>query len=568
MKNHFSIFFFLVLFTNVAISQYRIIPSHSDDEDRLISLNRDINTAFRNTNASSDFIGSLREIESNNSQPGFNKVNFPYFYWQYPEYSKNNRLNITQSKFVKKIGENHFWTNPNRFYSWESKSREDYFVINPILDLAYGHKLGEVDTFINNGRGVEIYGQMGEKLSFYTNIIDYQMSYPEYIDFYKDKNGVVPGIGYFQVNKSNWTEYFYATGYMNILMLQKKEIARSPGLKDTFIYKIDLSLGQDKQFIGNGFRSLLLSNFAPPTFYAQVNYKLGPFTYQNLFKQLVRDMSRDTNKMINRKYLAMHRGELAFFKSKFTLGFSEMIVFSRPNNAFDIAYLNPIIFYRAIEHDLGSSDNVLIGFDFKYNLKLIKFYGQLLLDEFRFSAITTDRNSYLNKNGYQLGLYWFPKFKSIKQNYIQLEFNSVRPFTYSHWSSNYYSHYNQPLAHPLESNFRELVIRSFWIPKKLQRVSIKNTLIIANKGVNPISGNVGSDIRLNYYTASNKKDADMLSGNLRNIVSSTVVIKYYLLPNCTLDFTHLIRIENDNIQNYAMMGLKFNFNQSRDIFQF
>jgi hypothetical protein len=279
-------------------------------------------------------------------------------------------------------------------------------------------------------------------------------------------------------------------------------------------------------------------------------------------------MSRDTNKMINRKYLAMHRGELAFFKSKFTLGFSEMIVFSRPNNAFDIAYLNPIIFYRAIEHDLGSSDNVLIGFDFKYNLKLIKFYGQILLDEFRFSAITTDRNSYLNKNGYQLGVYWFPKFKSIKQNYIQLEFNSVRPFTYSHWSSNYYSHYNQPLAHPLESNFRELVIRSFWIPKKLQRVSIKNTLIIANKGVNPISGNVGSDIRLNYYTASNKKDADMLSGNLRNIVSSTVVIKYYLLPNCTLDFTHLIRIENDNIQNYAIMGLKFNFNQSRDIFQF
>lgn len=568
MRNRIFLFFFLVLITNKATSQYRIVPSHSDDEDRLISLNRDINTAFRNTNASSDYIGSLRLIESDNSQPEFSKVNFPYFYWQYPEYSKNNRLNITQRKFVKKIGENHFWTNPNRFFSWESKSREDYFVINPILDLAYSPKIGKIDTFISNGRGVEIYGQMGEKLSFYTSVMDYQMSYPTFFDDYIVQNGVVPGVGNTQANKSKLTEFYYSTGYMNILLLQKKIKAKEKHHLDTTIYKIDFSIGHDKQFVGNGFRSLLLSNFAPPSFYAQINYKLGPFSYQNLFKQLVRDMSRDTNKMLNRKYLAMHRGEIAFFKNKFNLGFSEMIVFSRPNNAFDITYLNPIIFYRSIERDLGSSDNALIGLDFSYKLKALKFYGQLIIDEFRFSAITTDRNSYLNKNGYQLGVYWFPKFKSIKQNYIQLEFNSVRPYTYSHWSSNYYSHYNQPLAHPLESNFRELVLRSFWIPKINTRFSIKNTLIIANRGINSNNENVGSDFRLNYYTASNRKDANMLSGKLRNIVSSSITFRYFLLPNCTIEFTHILRIENDDIQNYAMIGLKFNFNQSRDIFQF
>ena len=41
---------------------------------------------------------------------------------------------------------------------------------------------------------------------------------------------------------------------------------------------------------------------------------------------------------------------------------------------------------------------------------------------------------------------------------LQLETNIVRPYTYQHNDSiDNYSHYNQPLAHPLGANFAEVI---------------------------------------------------------------------------------------------------------------
>ena len=86
------------------------------------------------------------------------------------------------------------WQNPNRFFSWESEDREDYLVVNPILDLSYSPSAGPFDTSLLNGRGVELYGQMGEKLAFYSQIYDYQANYPFHIDQYDQKNKVYPGL--------------------------------------------------------------------------------------------------------------------------------------------------------------------------------------------------------------------------------------------------------------------------------------------------------------------------------------------------------------------------------------
>ena len=165
---------------------------------------------------------------------------------------------------------------------------------------------------------------------------------------------------------------------MDVLLLRKNKDSSGKG------YEISATFGHDKQHIGSGFRSLILSNFAAPTLFLQVNYKLGPFSYQNLFKELIRDMSKDSSKTFNKKYLAMHRGSLEFDKIGLELGFSEMVVQSRLNSGFDVNYLNPVIFYRAIERDLGSSDNALIAFDAKLKKRQFVFYGQLIIDEFNF----------------------------------------------------------------------------------------------------------------------------------------------------------------------------------------
>ena len=139
------------------------------------------------------------------------------------------------------------------------------------------------------------------------------------------------------------------------------------------------------------------------------------------------------------------------------IGLFEGVMFGR-NNRFEFGYLNPVIFYRSVEQQNGSFDNSVAGIDFKANvLKQIQFYGQFLLDEFNLEQIRKGNGWWANKWGLQLGAKYINAF-TIKNLDLQLEHNRVRPFTYSHRDSvANYTHYNQPLAHPLGANFSEVM---------------------------------------------------------------------------------------------------------------
>ena len=125
---------------------------------------------------------------------------------------------------------------------------------------------------------------------------------------------------------------------------------------------------------------------------------------------------------------------------------------------FEFSYLNPIIFYRSIEQQNGSYDNSVAGLDFKLNiLKQVQFYGQFLLDEFNFQQLKDDDTWWANKWGLQVGAKYVNAL-GIKNLDLQLEYNRLRPFTYSHRDSvANYTHYNQPMAHPLGANFSETI---------------------------------------------------------------------------------------------------------------
>ena len=125
---------------------------------------------------------------------------------------------------------------------------------------------------------------------------------------------------------------------------------------------------------------------------------------------------------------------------------------------FDVNYLNPIIFFRPIEYNIGSSDNSFFGVNLKATIfKRHILYSQLILDEFLLEEIRNNNGWWANKYGFQFGYKSFDLFE-LNGLGFQLEFNSVRPFTYSHLSSlQNYGNANHSLAHPLESNFRELL---------------------------------------------------------------------------------------------------------------
>jgi hypothetical protein len=125
---------------------------------------------------------------------------------------------------------------------------------------------------------------------------------------------------------------------------------------------------------------------------------------------------------------------------------------------FDVNYLNPVIFYRPVEFSRGSPDNVIIGMNLKaIILKKYMLYGQLLLDEFSLTEVRAGNGWWANKQGFQLGWKFFD-FLGIRNFCWQNELNVVRPYTYGHFTAEQsYTHYAQPLAHPLGANFIENV---------------------------------------------------------------------------------------------------------------
>ena len=157
------------------------------------------------------------------------------------------------------------------------------------------------------------------------------------------------------------------------------------------------------------------------------------------------------------KYMANHYLSYNVTK-RLNIGLFESVIWQNDNDrGFDFNYINPIIFYRAIEFSTGSrGGNALIGLSAKYKFTdRINAYGQLIIDEFSTSDVSGANGSYKNKTGYQLGVKYYHAF-GLKNLTVQAEYNRVRPFTYSHNTVVLnYGHNNQSMAHTLGSNFSE-----------------------------------------------------------------------------------------------------------------
>jgi len=236
--------------------------------------------------------------------------------------------------------------------------------------------------------------------------------------------------------------------------------------------------------------------------------------------------------LLDKKYAAMHHLSMNVTKW-LNIGLFEGVIFGRTNH-FEFQYLNPIIFYRHIEGTVGSPDNALAGFDFKANIAhRFQFYGQFLLDEFILSRIKNDPGYWANKWGIQLGGKYVDAF-GVKNLDLQAEINRVRPFTYSHNDTiANYTHYNQPLAHPLGSNFQEFIgiIKYQPFPKWY----INGRLIYYYKGLDSGNVNFGGNIFRNYTTRLKDDGFDIGSGRKMNVLNATLDVSYELKQNLFIE---------------------------------
>lgn len=342
----------------------------------------------------------------------------------------------TSIKSKKPIGR--FYRTPANLYEVHVKDFD--LVINPVIQFQYMKESDNDESLFLNSRGVAIRGRIANKIGFAASIVDNQERDPMYVQDWEDKYQSVPGAGYYKNFKGTGFDYFDARGYFTFNVTKY----------------IDVAFGYDRNFIGNGYRSLFLSYFSNNTLFLKLNTRIWKFNYQNLFMELQQTEPRGPDRLLRKKYAVFHHLDVNVTK-KLNVGLFEGVMFGR-SNRFEFGYLNPVIFYRSVEQQNGSFDNSVAGIDFKLNtLKQVQFYGQFLLDEFNLKEIKKNNGWWANKWGLQLGAKYINAF-GIKNLDLQLEHNRVRPFTYSHRDSiANYTHYNQPLAHPLGANFSEMI---------------------------------------------------------------------------------------------------------------
>ncbi|MBT8254663.1 MAG: gliding motility protein RemB, partial [Bacteroidia bacterium] len=223
----------------------------------------------------------------------------------------------------------------------------------------------------------------------------------------------------------------------------------------------NVQFGHGKNFIGDGYRSLLISDNASPSPFLKFNTSFWKIKYTNTWTWL-RDVRPEVTEdgAFLTKYMANHY--LSWNVSKrFNLGLFESVLWTNSNDrGFDINYLNPIIFYRAIEFETGQdAGNAIVGASAKYKWNdQINLYSQFILDEFSINDITGGNKSWKNKFGYQVGLKYYNAFK-VDNLMLQFEYNRVRPYTYSHNSIVLnFGHNNQSMAHLWGANFSEGIV--------------------------------------------------------------------------------------------------------------
>ncbi len=284
----------------------------------------------------------------------------------------------------KSIGKN-FYTTPANLYEVHVKDFD--LAINPVIQYVVSKEKGNDQTLFLNTRGLSVRGRIANKIGFYAYMADNQERDPSYVQQWITDRKAVPGEGFYKTFKAaGGVDYFDARGYFTFNVTKY----------------IDVAFGYDRNFIGNGYRSLFLSDFGNGNLFLKLNTRIWKFNYQNLFMELQNADSRTGDKLIGKKYATIHHLDIAATKW-LNVGLYEAVIFGRVNR-FDLSYLNPIIFYRSVEQQNGSYDNSLAGLDFKANVaRKFQFYGQFLLDEFNLTQLKANTGWWANKYGFQLG---------------------------------------------------------------------------------------------------------------------------------------------------------------------
>lgn len=434
------------------------------------------------------------------------------------------------------------------------KGKDYWFVIDPILDLQLGKNTdSEVDYTYNNTRGVQVQGGLGKDLNFSATVFESQGRFADYFNRYaesiKPSGGnpaIIPGRGIAKEFKTDSYDYPVAEGY----------ISYAPNKM------FNLQLGHGKNFIGDGYRSLFVSDATSPYPYFKINTSFWKIKYTNTWMWL-RDVRPEVTEdgAFLTKYIANHYLSWNVSK-KLNIGLFESVIWKNDNNrGFDFNYINPIIFYRAIEFSTGSrAGNAIVGLSSKYKWSdNINFYGQFILDEFSLNDIKSGNKSWKNKYGFQLGAKYYNAFK-VDNLLLQFEYNQVRPYTYSHNEvATNYGHNNQSLAHLWGANFREVIGIARY---NYNRWYGSAKMIYGQRGLDfdpaTDTASYGGNIFVDNDERVGDTGVELLQGNKTNVFLADINAGYIINPKTNLKIFANLTYRSFNPEANTLVNFKEN----------
>lgn len=561
MRKHLTLSFFLILLLQLeSFSQGAYIPYNRDYYHLLERYeilegknNQIFHTGFKPYRR--DQVGAYLDTlaKGNLIQSKTDRFNINYLSndnWEFIDRETENSRNPILGGIYRK---------PSDFFHYRDSIFD--FHINPVIYLSGGIEPNQDNFRMRNSRGVEFRGSIDRKVSFYTYFTTTQTIFPSWVKEYVEQSGAVPGEGFWKRYEGEGYGYFSAMGHVNF------NISKS----------IQAQFGHDRNFVGEGYRSLIISDFSNPYVFVKLNTKIWKFNFTNLWSQKTADVTYDfagrpTDDRYPQKWFSHHRLGINIGK-KLNVGVFESVM----KNQFDWNYLNPLIFYRWVEHQLGTPDKVMLGTDFKWNFTPgMQLYGQFVLDEFVFGEFfgIDGPNSIRNKHALQAGYKYINAFK-VNNLDLQLEYNQVRPYTFQEKFENQsFTNYRTPLTHPLGANFREAVAIVRYQP--IPRLFTNLTMLYQYFGDDPSADiNYGKNIlkdRTNPNTGIGLFGNVIGQGVENRVLMANLNLSYMVRQNVFLDLSHSIRnqkIENeDQMRNTSFTQLSLRVNMVRNDFNY
>jgi hypothetical protein len=348
--------------------------------------------------------------------------------------------------------------------------------INPLFNFEWKRDKNFDEKYFINTRGIEFKGDIGSKLSFYSAFYENQAGFEPYISSYIYKTLIVPGQGAAKLLNNNQFDFSRAEAYLSF----------SPNKY------LNFQFGHSKHFIGDGYRSLILSDnsFSYPFFKTTLTF--NKIQYVLLWSQY-QSFSGAYYNYHKRKYNA-----ISYFSwipaSGFEISLVESIIWpgnSIENNSnFNLNFFNPVILFRSLQYGLNDEKNILLGLNTRIKIyQFAQFFSQFVLDK------TDSEIQAQNNYGFQIGIKHFDLFHNKLSNqklFLHSEYNYIKPYTYT-WNDEKqsFTHYNQSIAHPTGTGLKEILGTLRYQYKDLS-VSIRGTYIISS--IDSLNANFGSDI--------------------------------------------------------------------------